>query len=48
MYHFKNYVIKIMSTSPVSYVFTLQGKLKPTEKKNLHITRFLLIFSVYQ
>jgi hypothetical protein len=43
----KNYVMKIMSKSLSQYLVSLQGKIKVT-KKNLHIHKFLLYFSIFQ
>jgi len=47
MFDFKNYIIKIMSKYPSRHPVTLQGKLKLTKKKYLHILKFLLYFSIF-
>ena len=41
MFHFKNFVMKIMSKSPSRHLVRLQGKLKLTEEIYLHIRKLL-------
>ena len=40
--------MKIVSTLPIAHVLKLEGKLKPTEKKNLRFSKFSILFSVFQ
>jgi hypothetical protein len=45
MFHFKNYVMKIISKSPSRHLVTLQGQLKLSGKEKVwHICKFYYIF----
>jgi hypothetical protein len=49
MFHFKNYVMKLMSKCFSQHLVRLQEKLKVTQKgKKLHTCTFLLYFSIFQ
>jgi hypothetical protein len=48
MFGFKQNDMKIMSKSPVRHLVRVQGKIKLKKKKDLHISRLLLYFSIFK